>query len=403
MEWVEGLDGRKMQAVAGLARRGTASNPGIVGHWLTLGRALIDLGEFRDAAACVREAIAVLPQSAELRLVLVEALLMQDLFEEALPHAETAVVIAPGHAHAMRLYCYLLDVLKCWDKAVLDRDAIFASSGSNSGVMAMHAKSLGAAGALELWDSQLAANPAHTDAKYLKAIALAAVGHAEEARQLLAFDRLIEICDLPAPPGYADEQSFRDTLAREIRANPTLARDPRGKATRDGLQTRHLRQPDALAIETLLVQIKLAADAYEQRLAASGDDFALGRPRKARLDAWAVIYGSAGRQKAHRHPDGWLSGVYYVAAPRLHGKNTAYRGHLIMGALDSEENGTPWGTRKIEPVPGRLVLFPSYVPHATEPSGIDGARISVAFDIVPVHEDSSALRFLDVRPFARHI
>ncbi|MEJ0041812.1 MAG: putative 2OG-Fe(II) oxygenase [Rhizomicrobium sp.] len=42
------------------------------------------------------------------------------------------------------------------------------------------------------------------------------------------------------------------------------------------------------------------------------------------------------------------------------------------------------GTRAIEPVPGRLVLFPSYVSHATELTGIDGARISVAFDVVPI-------------------
>ena len=38
----------------------------------------------------------------------------------------------------------------------------------------------------------------------------------------------------------------------------------------------------------------------------------------------------------------------------------------------------------MEPVPGRLALFPSFVPHATEPCGFDGERISVAFDIIPV-------------------
>jgi hypothetical protein len=43
----------------------------------------------------------------------------------------------------------------------------------------------------------------------------------------------------------------------------------------------------------------------------------------------------------------------------------------------------PWGVQEIEPVPGRLLLFPSFLPHATEPTGIAGARISVAFDVVP--------------------
>jgi len=104
----------------------------------------------------------------------------------------------------------------------------------------------------------------------------------------------------------------------------------------------------------------------------------------ARLDAWAVVCGKEGRQKAHLHPPGWLSGVYYVTASRPAGANL-YRGPLILGALDPHAHGVepPWGTREIEPVPGRLVLFPSYLPHATQPSGVEGARISVAFDVVP--------------------
>jgi hypothetical protein len=82
------------------------------------------------------------------------------------------------------------------------------------------------------------------------------------------------------------------------------------------------------------------------------------------------------------HPNGWVTGVYYVSAPRPNGANV-YRGPLVIGATGTE--GTrepPWGTREMEPVPGRLVLFPSFVPHATLPSGVAGDRISIAFDVV---------------------
>jgi hypothetical protein len=75
--------------------------------------------------------------------------------------------------------------------------------------------------------------------------------------------------------------------------------------------------------------------------------------------------------------------VFYVSAPKLSGQS-AYQGALKVGVLDDTfGSSAPWGIREIEPVPGRLVLFPSYTPHATEPSGIQGARICVAFDIVP--------------------
>jgi uncharacterized protein (TIGR02466 family) len=311
--------------------------------------------------------------------------LSQDLFEEALPQAEAAVTLSPDNPDAKRLYAELLASLKQWDKVAVAEDARTDTLRSNPRLMVMRAKSLGPEGSLEMCTQQLSENPAHTNAKFLKALALAALDRTAEAKTLVALDRLMEVGDLPFPAGFANADAFRDALQREIRANPTLASDPRGKATQDGLQTRQLRQPGSAAIEALLGEVRKAVDAYVERLDRSHDEFALGRPAKARLNAWAVIYGGNGRQKSHRHPNGWISGVYYVAAPRLAGEN-AYRGPLIVGTLDPVEHGIapPWGTREVEPVPGRLVLFPSYFPHATEPTGIDGARISVAFDVVPV-------------------
>jgi Putative 2OG-Fe(II) oxygenase len=255
----------------------------------------------------------------------------------------------------------------------------------------MQTRSLGPADRLAVCDSHLARDPANTTAKFTKAMTLASLGRGAEARDLISLDRLIEIQTLTPPPGYADDQSFRDALAQEIRANPTLSPDPRLMSTRGGLHTRLLRQEGAVAIESLLTRIRQEVDAYELRLIESGDAFAIGRPQKVRLAAWAVVHGRAGRQKAHRHPNGWLSGSYYVAAPRPDGED-AFRGPLIMGAVDPDDCDVdpPWGTRQIEPVPGRLVLFPSYVPHATEASGVDGARICVAFDVVPVHDSAPA-------------
>jgi hypothetical protein len=36
---------------------------------------------------------------------------------------------------------------------------------------------------------------------------------------------------------------------------------------------------------------------------------------------------------------------------------------------------------EVEPVPGTLLLFPSFVPHETVPPGEGAERISVAFDV----------------------
>jgi len=381
MEWETGLRFEQIQVAADLARHGTLAAPGRPGNWLVLSHALARLGEFSEAIGCLREAIGMLPSSAKLHSQLAEILTGQDLLEEALPHAEKAVAIAPDDQSAKRLYLELLALLGKYEK--VDRESAAAFLVKSARLMHEQAKSLGPEGIAKMCASLLADDPGHINARFLGAIALTRLGRPEEARRLISIDRLIEMQELLAPPGYVDARSFRDALAREIRANPTLRGDPRGKSGRDSLVTRMLRQPDAVAVEALLEQFKQAVDAYEERLVASGDEFAMRRPRQARLQAWAMVYGSNGRQNSHVHPSGWLSGVYYVAAPRPHGEN-AYRGPLVVGALNPTRHfaAPPWGTREVEPVPGRLVLFPSYVPHATEPSGVDGARISVAFDVV---------------------
>lgn len=91
------------------------------------------------------------------------------------------------------------------------------------------------------------------------------------------------------------------------------------------------------------------------------------------MSIWAVIYDDHGRQDSHFHPSGWLSGVYYPQAGS---------GDLLIGALDAAEAiDPPWGARAVDPVEGRLVLFPSYVPHSTAPAA--AGRVSVAFDVMP--------------------
>ncbi len=39
--------------------------------------------------------------------------------------------------------------------------------------------------------------------------------------------------------------------------------------------------------------------------------------------------------------------------------------------------------RAVQPVPGRLVLFPSYAWHGTIPLRASSARTTIAFDVIP--------------------
>jgi hypothetical protein len=382
MQWEARVGFEHSEAAAEMARRGVHADPTRPGNWLILSRALSHLGDFNGATDCLREAVVAVPKSAELRLRLVEALIAQDSWEEALPHAEVALALAPDDPRAPILLFNLLIMMRLSDR--LDMKAVAALAARNVHLMGMHVRSLDLADRVQWCDSILAENPGHAYARYLKAIAFVALGRMEEACALISVTQLVETVQLGTPEGYPDDETFRAELAQEIRGNPTLRRGPESDTTRSGWQTQVLRQPGAVAVEALLGRIQKAVDAYDSRLVASGDAFACGRPKRARLHTWAVIYEGAGQQMPHMHPAGWITGVYYVSSPRAPGEN-AYRGSIVLGIGNPIKGGSaiPWGTREIEPVPGRLVIFPSHVPHATvPPGGVDGERICVVFDVV---------------------
>jgi hypothetical protein len=108
-----------------------------------------------------------------------------------------------------------------------------------------------------------------------------------------------------------------------------------------------------------------------------------GRKREAFAfsGSWSCRLNTNGFHTNHLHPRGWISSAYYVALPDHMGPQGA--GWLKFGEsnLNLGEQDRPQG--QVEPVAGRLVLFPSYFWHGTVPFPSEGARLTVAFDAVP--------------------
>ena len=107
----------------------------------------------------------------------------------------------------------------------------------------------------------------------------------------------------------------------------------------------------------------------------------LSRPRdNLRISgSWSVRLGPGGFNVTHSHPMGWLSSAFYVALPQ---NEAAPAGHFHLGAPPAELGLNLEPYRTIEPVVGRLVLFPSTMWHGTMPFSA-GERLNVAFDVVP--------------------
>jgi tetratricopeptide (TPR) repeat protein len=226
-------------------------------------------------------------------------------------------------------------------------------------------------------DEVLAADPRSMHALHHKAVALALLGESEAATGLMALDRFLQVSALGLPEGFRSMAEFNRELGGEIAANPTLHADPAGHATRKGLRTAAFPLPGDRAGPALVAAIRRKVADYAESLA--GDHpFVAARPDQARFTAWALLFRDSGRQLLHHHPGQWLTGVYYVAAPA----GPERPGALRVGSLPGWARARPpWPVIDVEPVPGRLVLFPSFVPHETLPTGSDETRISVAFDV----------------------
>jgi hypothetical protein len=226
-------------------------------------------------------------------------------------------------------------------------------------------------------DRILAGDPGAMHAVYHKAVALAQIGRAQEAAALMALDRFVEVAVLDMPPSMSDGSDFHGQLEAEILANPTRHADPAGHASRHGLRTAVLPLPGDHAGPLLVAAIQDRIQRYAATLTAD-HPFAAGRPDAATFKSWALLFRTRGHQAVHHHPGAWLTGVYYAKVPpRLAGP-----GALRVGSLPAAAGvKPPWRVFDVQPTPGTLVLFPSYVPHETIPSGSEDLRISIAFDV----------------------
>jgi uncharacterized protein (TIGR02466 family) len=385
MKWQVEPSYKSLAMIAQLSAAAIARDPRSTGARRTQIFAQRRMGDGKAVAASVRAAEAAFGSDVPDLKALVTVLLATDAYDRAMAKGVELVAAAPDDAEARDLLQKAITGCDRWgppqDEALAACPALESADFSFNQAWRRAKSDDDLDRLIARCRATLEQTPYYTDARCVLAHALAQRGQDDAARAAMA-PELVRIETLAPGEGYADNASFHAALAEEIRRNPTLQPDPKYRATRDGFQTSYLGFPEETAVAALIVRIREAVEHYVAALAGSSDPF-VAPLAQVRMTQWAVIYGLGGHQNAHRHPSGWISGVYYVSAPQSASGNS--RSALLVGAADSklERETPPWGIRAIDPVPGRIVLFPSFVTHATEPSSVGGERISVAFDVMP--------------------
>lgn len=203
---------------------------------------------------------------------------------------------------------------------------------------------------------------------------------------LNGYDTLVRSFDLDPPEGFSSMESFNAELNASLDRLHPRSGEFIDQSLRGGTQTPGQLFPAGLPLVTLLRQ--RIDEAVARYIADLGEDPAHPlRSRRGRnfrySGSWSSRLQDCGYHFNHIHPDGWISSCYYVALPGAVRDTGGRQGWIKFGepAIDVPLKNAV--RRAIQPVQGRLVLFPSYMWHGTIPFQDKTARTTIAFDVVP--------------------
>lgn len=138
------------------------------------------------------------------------------------------------------------------------------------------------------------------------------------------------------------------------------------------------------AIAALRDQIQIITRAMTEDIAVVRD-----KPRQFdySLSGWANINRRGCYNQVHYHPDSVWSGVYYV---QTGSKDPGWPDNGKLELLDPRNATCMVGIKDtvldqlcyLDPAPGALVVFPSWLKHQVHPFYGDGERISIAFNVL---------------------
>jgi tetratricopeptide (TPR) repeat protein len=232
--------------------------------------------------------------------------------------------------------------------------------------------------ALGLWRSM----PDNQYAIALLATAWRILGDARYGK-LYDYDTLVWRGMIDTPRGWPSLASYLADLREALTPLHSFRGHPTGQSLRHGSQTQQdLTRSTHPAIRAFLRAIDRP---IRQRIASLGQGGDVLRRRITKAydfnGVWSVKLQPVGFHINHIHTKGWISSACHIELP-------AAVEHEPEGWLKFGEPGIPTAPalppeHYVKPIPGQLVLFPSYMWHGTVPFSGDQERLSIAFDVVP--------------------
>lgn len=224
-----------------------------------------------------------------------------------------------------------------------------------------------------------------------------AIADLTSAWRLNGDPRLDDLYDYPSvvqglmidcPPGWTHLTEFLADLRTALNSIHLLKAHPIEQSIRGGSQTSHnLVHSEDPVIGAFFHAIQGPIRLYRERLGKGTDLLRCRNGGGHRIqEAWSVRLRPHGYHVDHIHPNGWLSSAFYAEVPQQVTTSDQHEGWLRLGAPPTPTSPSLAAGHFVQPKPGLLALFPSYMWHGTVPFGGDDSRMSLAFDILPGSE-----------------
>lgn len=375
----------RLDSAEALYRHALARNPREIDALRLLGVLRFQCGDGVEARKWLDEALRTAPTYAKAHDNLGFVLGGLGLHDEALVALCRAVELEPTNsAFLFNLANLLITMQRSADAIETLKRLLVADPGHVTAHQLMATTLLkqgDGRGALEHLDVCVRQGAASAGTHGHRAIAFAQMGDLEALNRLFDFDRLIKPAHIGDQHGFASLLEFNRALAAHVIDNETLRKDV---TTVHGLDTGEILDSGAPAATALKRFIYSQIEACLRDLPEADHPFAASAPRKWRTLSWGVKMWREGYQVPHIHSKAWLSGVYYVQMPEVvSADQVGHEGWIEFGrGPESLYASAECPVRRIRPVEGMMLSFPSYLWHRTIPFEGTRERVSIAFDVI---------------------
>jgi tetratricopeptide (TPR) repeat protein len=379
----------RLEEAAFCYRRALGRNPLDMRAHRDLNHLLYRLGRDDEFLKSYDEVMALYPDFGGLPLDKANFLFLKEDFGGAREYFERAARMLPDHVMPHDGLGMILARQGEFEGAIREHEIALKMEPQNAHAWRNYAETLIRAGdakkALSAAEEARAIEPEDQGALAIWSIAANLLDD-PRGEILNDYENFVQMFELEPPQGYSDMESFNRDLNAYL---DRLHRDKRemiDQTLRGGTQTlEDIFGRGHDPVERLRARIDEAVAVYISRMKEDSEHPLLKRRRRdfGYAASWSSRLHDCGFHTNHFHSKGWISSAYYVSVPEIADDTASKQGWIKFGEPYFDAGLKNPIRRTVQPEPGTLVLFPSYMWHGTVPFRSEDARTTIAFDVVP--------------------